>query len=102
MRRTALNWYAPRHTRARNEVGSLVSPNGGKELVARVDGPEALLRLGGRVGGVRRAARLGWSASGTDGAHKPTRVRARLGQIGRHTSELQSHSDLVCRLLLEK
>ena len=23
-------------------------------------------------------------------------------QIGRHTSELQSHSDLVCRLLLEK
>ena len=24
------------------------------------------------------------------------------GKIGRHTSELQSHSDLVCRLLLEK
>src|SRR5438034_4950750 len=24
------------------------------------------------------------------------------GEIGRHTSELQSHSDLVCRLLLEK
>ena len=24
------------------------------------------------------------------------------GQIGKHTSELQSHSDLVCRLLLEK
>ena len=23
-------------------------------------------------------------------------------KIGRHTSELQSHSDLVCRLLLEK
>src|SRR5438034_5716098 len=23
-------------------------------------------------------------------------------QIGKHTSELQSHSDLVCRLLLEK
>ena len=23
-------------------------------------------------------------------------------EIGRHTSELQSHSDLVCRLLLEK
>src|SRR5947207_3830018 len=26
----------------------------------------------------------------------------RLHEIGRHTSELQSHSDLVCRLLLEK
>ena len=24
------------------------------------------------------------------------------GEIGRHTSELQSHHDLVCRLLLEK
>src|SRR5438132_13015254 len=24
------------------------------------------------------------------------------GKIGEHTSELQSHSDLVCRLLLEK
>ena len=24
------------------------------------------------------------------------------GKIGKHTSELQSHSDLVCRLLLEK
>src|SRR5438132_8716241 len=30
------------------------------------------------------------------------RYWARLGQIGRATSELQSHSDLVCRLLLEK
>src|SRR5438034_11180853 len=26
----------------------------------------------------------------------------RAREIGRHTSELQSHSDLVCRLLLEK
>src|SRR5215211_9026557 len=25
-----------------------------------------------------------------------------LEEIGKHTSELQSHSDLVCRLLLEK
>src|SRR2546430_7766397 len=29
-------------------------------------------------------------------------LRARLGQIGEHTSELQSQSNLVCRLLLEK
>src|SRR5438132_3043657 len=38
----------------------------------------------------------------------PAVVEAYLGQVGRdtrsgeHTSELQSHSDLVCRLLLEK
>src|SRR5688572_31610407 len=28
--------------------------------------------------------------------------RAEVGEIGRHTSELQSQSNLVCRLLLEK
>src|SRR5437773_2990103 len=30
------------------------------------------------------------------------RRRLHRGQIGEHTSELQSHHDLVCRLLLEK
>ena len=29
-------------------------------------------------------------------------TNSELEQIGKHTSELQSHSDLVCRLLLEK
>ena len=29
-------------------------------------------------------------------------LRRRPQKIGRHTSELQSHHDLVCRLLLEK
>src|SRR5947207_12599795 len=29
-------------------------------------------------------------------------ARLRLGRSEEHTSELQSHSDLVCRLLLEK
>ena len=29
-------------------------------------------------------------------------LEAVMEEIGRHTSELQSHSDLVCRLLLEK
>src|SRR5690242_3809934 len=33
---------------------------------------------------------------------RAARVRAPGGQIGRHTSELQSHVKLVCRLLLEK
>src|SRR5438034_6395818 len=31
-----------------------------------------------------------------------TRMRVRSGRSEEHTSELQSHSDLVCRLLLEK
>src|SRR5260221_8666297 len=31
-----------------------------------------------------------------------TTVDAINNEIGKHTSELQSHSDLVCRLLLEK
>ena len=29
-------------------------------------------------------------------------ILSTLQEIGKHTSELQSHSDLVCRLLLEK
>src|SRR5438132_9876073 len=37
-----------------------------------------------------------------DGADRVHEVRGRGVQIGEHTSELQSHSDLVCRLLLEK
>src|SRR5260370_28563636 len=30
------------------------------------------------------------------------KVETSVGEIGRHTSELQSHLNLVCRLLLEK
>src|SRR5438034_7524377 len=41
-----------------------------------------------------RAAILAWKAS--------SRIRAFGGRSEEHTSELQSHSDLVCRLLLEK
>src|SRR5438132_3249246 len=45
--------------------------------------------------------------SGGGGAHGPVRQRPRpederAGRSEEHTSELQSHSDLVCRLLLEK
>src|SRR5206468_9823926 len=42
-------------------------------------------------------ARLGTSGPGGRGAR-----RLRLGRSEEHTSELQSRSDLVCRLLLEK
>src|SRR5438132_7207776 len=39
--------------------------------------------------------------AGPEGAAGPPRPRARR-RSEEHTSELQSHSDLVCRLLLEK
>src|SRR5260221_10763863 len=45
----------------------------------------------------RRAPRL---CAGAGRAH--LRLRKQLGRSEEHTSELQSHSDLVCRLLLEK
>src|SRR5437773_6394586 len=35
-------------------------------------------------------------------AHRQRLLLPRPGEIGKHTSELQSHHDLVCRLLLEK
>src|SRR5438132_11464811 len=63
--------------------------------------PEAI----GRNGGLDGVQRLGFDV------HFESRGRIeindRLGQVDRerseeHTSELQSHSDLVCRLLLEK
>src|SRR5438132_6594243 len=43
-----------------------------------------------------------WRPSPTDDActHKSGRLASRRSE--EHTSELQSHSDLVCRLLLEK
>src|SRR5438034_1728698 len=46
-------------------------------------------------------------AVGPDRVHRGPAVRPGLREPGRdrseeHTSELQSHSDLVCRLLLEK
>src|SRR5260221_5190961 len=40
------------------------------------------------------------AASGT--VHRPSLLLARPHRSEEHTSELQSHSDLVCRLLLEK
>src|SRR5438034_9503110 len=53
---------------------------------------ERCLRLPGRDGALRRECRDYWLRS----AWKMT------GRSEEHTSELQSHSDLVCRLLLEK
>src|SRR5438034_7237180 len=41
-------------------------------------------------------------SAGRDVAGRPLLLRGRGGRSEEHTSELQSHSDLVCRLLLEK
>src|SRR5690242_21880064 len=41
------------------------------------------------------------SAAAENSRGSPPRLERR-GEIGRHTSELQSHVNLVCRLLLEK
>src|SRR5438034_1732545 len=41
-------------------------------------------------------------AAGADGLEQPEIALRRQQRSEEHTSELQSHSDLVCRLLLEK
>src|SRR5260221_1234090 len=41
-------------------------------------------------------------ASASSSAAPPRKVTMRCARSEEHTSELQSHSDLVCRLLLEK
>ena len=51
----------------------------GKERLAGAYEPETLLRVGGRLGGLRRATCFGRGAGGTNGAYKPARVRVWLG-----------------------
>src|SRR5438132_8058424 len=56
-----------------------------------------------RRGGARIARRRRLHAGRVDRLGGPRPLRARPGaRSEEHTSELQSHSDLVCRLLLEK
>src|SRR5947207_4767311 len=51
----------------------------------------------------RATSRTSWLARRTSpGAHAARASSARSERSEEHTSELQSHSDLVCRLLLEK
>src|SRR5438477_2696566 len=50
-----------------------------------------------------RSATAGTTATGSAGAKRARRrVRAGVTRSEEHTSELQSHVNLVCRLLLEK
>src|SRR5437588_1268718 len=70
--------------------------------------PHAARRAGasaraGRAPLARRAsARPGPARGGSPREPAPAARRARGARSEEHTSELQSHSDLVCRLLLEK
>src|SRR5438132_10771203 len=49
-----------------------------------------------------RRARLSALPLSADRVRRRDRARPRAARSEEHTSELQSHSDLVCRLLLEK
>src|SRR5260221_876218 len=52
--------------------------------------------------GPGRHAELGRRCRATDRGRTPAAREPEDGRSEEHTSELQSHSDLVCRLLLEK
>src|SRR5438034_5677544 len=70
-------------------LSAIVSSQG---IVLAVPSPTKLFRLPGpSVGRLRKNSPLLLSSRPTDGPRSEE-----------HTSELQSHSDLVCRLLLEK
>src|SRR5690606_41222630 len=61
---------------------------------------------GGGIGGLATAIaleRIGWRVTVLEQATEFAEIGAGLSiwQIGRHTSELQSRENLVCRLLLE-
>src|SRR5688572_33034686 len=67
----------------------------------RSRGPDVRPRIGGRAGSGDPCTS---TAIGASSRRVPPRARRRqhTREIGRHTSELQSQSNLVCRLLLEK
>src|SRR5207237_10435694 len=66
--------------------------------------PGTLRREAGRTGPAPPAARRRGPrpAAGSRARSRPGRATARAPRSEEHTSELQSHLNLVCRLLLEK
>src|SRR5438034_5550527 len=81
----------PYTTLFRSKAVKQVVENKGLDLKTLSAGPDALAYE--QFGGIY----LFNPASG-----KSTKVDIRIARSEEHTSELQSHSDLVCRLLLEK
>src|SRR2546430_2929293 len=67
-------------------------------VASRVRGP-ALQRAGDRLGSERRGCGDGVVVGA---ARLPYQTDQAIGRSEEHTSELQSQSNLVCRLLLEK
>src|SRR5438034_8279879 len=59
-------------------------------------------RPDGRSRSTPRRSDLDPGSAATATATRPSRRKSRAARSEEHTSELQSHSDLVCRLLLEK
>src|SRR5438034_6415002 len=84
-------------------------PRGGRARLLLADG-DALLAAGRTADAAARYAQVAAlvpdSSEGQLARVRAIRVRAvqaeSAGRSEEHTSELQSHSDLVCRLLLEK
>src|SRR5437588_6926183 len=86
--RSTLFPYTTLFRSRRGAGGFLPHPQGARPLVGRLlGGPRA----------ARAAACRRYRAARGPPSRRPTS-----GRSEEHTSELQSHSDLVCRLLLEK
>src|SRR5438034_4819636 len=64
--------------------------------------PYTTLFRSSRTGGTRWCSGTSCPADGSRSAGDAHTVAGSAGRSEEHTSELQSHSDLVCRLLLEK
>src|SRR5437588_9129278 len=64
--------------------------------------PYTTLFRSGRNGTAGQTNTKSFADAAAAQAHADKLVRQKTGRSEEHTSELQSHSDLVCRLLLEK
>src|SRR5438034_8679109 len=87
LRRPPRSTLFPYTTLFRSVVGRRAGPGG--------DG-------GSRVGGGRQGLAADRAGRGQGKRRRGHRPAVGPGRSEEHTSELQSHSDLVCRLLLEK
>src|SRR5438034_2653671 len=65
-------------------------------------GEDFFKTFGAPGGGSMSSPERAWITGETTGLRGPRRSCPRTPRSEEHTSELQSHSDLVCRLLLEK
>src|SRR5438034_4139090 len=61
-----------------------------------------IARTESRCAALRSSSRLKYSTIASGPRRGPPRPSRSAARSEEHTSELQSHSDLVCRLLLEK